>query len=1455
MKKYLITSLLALVAAFSFAAIGCGEDKNDDTEIVVPDDGEQDGGGENPTPSGETYTLTIAAGEGYTIVGGDIRYDEANDCWKATVPEGANYTFSIDLGAFYTGIPTVTVNNVAIPDVNGEYTVTVNANTSVVIGGIYKDVSVMLGTGAMDDAYVVSRPIDLVYIAEQVNAGKGNYAQASYVLAADIDCKGEALEVIGTEEHPFSGCFTCLTDSETGEMERFTISNFTINATDKNYVGLFGCVQVDMSVSSSGLFYGIRLADFTINAAASNLPKYDRNLFCGGLIGYGIGTRAYLCDATDGTINISADPSEFSFVGGLIGVQQSMYLSEYNQFYNAEIAYASVGVDVNIVSGTALYAGGIAGYLITNSFATPSYIHNSYATGNVSGAIRSGGIAGGLGQYTSIATCYATGNVSAKSDLTAQTDGYLKEHCLAYAGGIVGYAENDSIVNDCFALGKLTAKAVDGASSQFTHYAVGGGDGDGTVSVASRAYVVLNCLSALDKASMPTVLADMGWQSYNWIISSTEYPTINYEASADSVTVKCTVQFVDKDGNAMNVDKVSSTEYSYTDTYAPIASAFVDGQIGLYYTADDEKSLSFGYYFDKACTQPVPYSFITTKNITLYVGFQDPSAIVGEYYLAIKGAEKPLTVTINKDGTAICADGASVTEAYYQYDGTTLYIEGAALARYFTGKVDDEQSVNEDTLFDLNRYTSYYFQVQRTDTGIALFDGTYFTADAPLQAYAPTDFDKLGAYYTTDGDDFVEYVFYANGTATQDGVARKYIYENGVILLNDGTSLLTSDLQAYDALKGKWQKSAFVSNVFEFDGMGNWTAYALVYTRDMASGAYAANRENRITGTYASTDGNGYILQSQGVTVATASFVNGTLCIVYTDNVQETYHAASSFVGVWQSGDTVLRLHGITAEGIGTATLEYTALKTVYNLTYSESETDGYLCLYYEGTPFGYFTHDVLYNVLVTTLYDPTSTDTSYVNDYFYLVNDFDSVWISNDARFDNISFNGIGSYNDNGDWVSTLTINGERVNYTLEKGGLEGYFSYNGVQYLLRYDDITGEITVDIDTTVDTDDVTLERKDALADIDFVYVDENNDVISFAFNGKSNLTAGGEMTMTTADDLTTAYIYKALTNGNYLIYNAGADLTTDASVGEIVKNESKACYEITIGNTTYDTYIRNEFIGSWALSSHYEKNAFVIGATDLNGYIHANFLGETVKIAKLEADFYTFDCRLNGAPITYYLYVLYDNETGAFDSFALSEYTSLVYGDYILCSYVDLLKGTWQQNNSSFSLSFDGVQSSFSNGTAVLSYSGYDTPYYYRIYTDSHGRVESVMLWSQNTYNGKTLYYKLVPTDTTSEGAFVQGDKAYLRVQIDSLFMMTATGADGYTYTFDGGNTDDEHWGNITATKTGEADRTLSYDIVSFNDDSTVTITVKETVNGEEKTYTATLDYSDNTNITITFVE
>lgn len=1441
MRKTILALLLAFSATFAFAAIGCDKNK-DETPNQNVNDNTDNTDDENEDENVAKYDVTFAAGEGYTVVGDDVTYDQANNCYKANVKENNTLTFSIDLGAFYAGTPIVTVNNTVLADTDGVYSLTVTGNTEVSITGITKAQSAMAGTGAFDDAYVVEHPIDLVHIAEQVNAGNRKYATAYYVLKNDIDFKGETIQPIGTAENPFSGCFTCLTNPETGAMERGVISNFKINTDDKNYVGLFGCVQVDMSVTSSGLFYGIRIDNFEINAATTKLGIGNRNIYCGGLIGYGLGTRLYLCDATNGTINITADPSEFSFVGGMIGVQQSYYMAEYEQFFNAETAYATVDVDVSIVSGNTLYAGGIAGYLYTNSFACPAYIHNSYSTGNISGAIRTGGIAGGLGQYTSIATCYSSGNVTANVNLTAEVDGYSPEYCIAYAGGIVGFAENDTVINDCFAIGTTTAKANDGIPAQKTGHAIAGGDEDGKISAGARKYVVRDCLGSIDKTSMKDTLTKMGWHEYNWIFPEVGCPTINYSASDGNVTIKTTVEYVDKEGNSVSAKKRTYTNYSYTDMYAPIANAFVDGYLETRLTADDNKKLSFGYYFDKECTQPVPYSYISTRESTLYMGFTDPSEIVGEYTFAVKDADAKISLFLDKDGKAYYTDGDGVQETTYQYDGETLIIEGARLARYFQGKVDKNQSLNEDTLFDVNRYDSRAFQAVKTETGLDLFDGTYFTKDAPLKAYAPTAFEKIGAYYTNTNGVINEYVFLPDGTGTKDYRDFTYAYANGVITINGATQLNESSLLEYNVLKGTWNNSAFVGSVLSFDGINTWKQYRTVYKR--VAGNISSTTENLISGTFTTSDGITYVLKDDNNNeYARVQFDEfGFLQITYANGDSEKFSTGNSLVGKWSGNDVELQLSGVNNEGVGEATATFTKLGITYNLTYTISETvvpSTYLCLYYEDTLFGYFTYDEYYNALQATLFDPASIDGGYITSTLYLVSSLENAWISNDETFDGITFSGTGHFDNNGNWIGNVNIGGTRTQYVLENGGLNGYFIYNGTRYALYYDYINNLITINTD-------VILERKDTLADTTFVSIDNANRISSFEFDGKGSLLIGGTMTATLAGAEPVEYTYKHVAGNEYVIFN-GSD-----EIGSVNRNDTNACYDITLNGVSYTTYINNEYLGTWAMSGEFQDDVFIIGATDLNGDIHATFKNVPVLIKQIDVDYYYFDCVIDYMPMTYYVFALYSyneaGDKGAFDSIAISEYNNLANSDYILCSRVDAMRGTWTQNNNpNFTLSFDGVQSSYTYGTATMSYKGYPTYYNYVLYKDSNGNVTSVMLWSQNTYAGDLLYYKLTPCETTKPGAFVLGDKAFERSEIDALYNTSAKGLDGYTYVFDGGNLNNDTWGSITATK-GSSSFQLQYDIISFNTNNTVTLSVKG-MDNKERLYI--LDRSNSDNIKI----
>lgn len=730
MKKLFPIVLLSISCACTLAAASACKESESSS-------------GSNGSSSDKAYTVSFTAGEGfdYVLTG---EHENANTN-SLEIAENETVSFTLDVGAFYAGNPTVLANNVTVASLDGVYTVTVKADTKITVNGITKDVSNMSGTGAYDDAFLVTRPIDLIYIAEQVNAGNETYSTAAYVLGNDIDCKGEELKVIGDLSNDsafFSGCFVSYSDPETGVMEkRYTISNFEINASNTSYVGLFGCVQTNLTTTSSGLFYGICLDNYSINASTENMSDDDSKvLYCGSLIGYGIGVNAYLCDATNGEINLYADANYFAFAGGLIGCQQALYEQSLNQIFTSEITYSTVDVDVTTISGTTLYAGGIAAYTFTNSLVAPAYIHNSYATGNISGGLRMGGIVGGLGQYTAIATCYATGDVLAQAN---SVEGTTEEYRVAYAGGIVGYAENDSSVADCFFTGDTLATATSGASYAFTSDFIAGGDLAGKLGVNAQKYLLFN-QPVVNKATFTQAdYAKIGFNNSDWIFENGKLPLINYETSADKVETVYTVHYLTKDeGVSITANGVSQTSFTLTDAYEPIVGAFNNGNLAVYLTGSAKKNganltgvnyLSYGYFFDQDCTIPVPYSFLITRSVDLYVGFADYNKVSGTYYLQTENGAVPITLT--NGGMCEYTDGTVDVNARYLYDGVTVLIEGATFAQYYLGAVDTSLSVNEDVAFDMNRYA--YANVEgivNDDGSISFYDGVYFTATNPLTA-------------------------------------------------------------------------------------------------------------------------------------------------------------------------------------------------------------------------------------------------------------------------------------------------------------------------------------------------------------------------------------------------------------------------------------------------------------------------------------------------------------------------------------------------------------------------------------------------------------------------------------------------------------------------------------------------------------------------------------------------
>ena len=772
MKKFILSLALAGCCAFGLGLAACDEGSSSSGSSASSDS--------SSGSQTSSYSVSFSQTEGVSYV------SETQN--GASVEKDQTVSFTLKVSSFYEGSPAVTVNDTAITaDENGVYSFVVTGNSTVKVSGVQRAVGDLTGAGTSDDAYVINSVPDLLYMAEMINAGNSAYTGACYYLANDIDCEGTALSVIGNgskDTSYFSGVFN-------GNNK--TISNFTIDTNDSMYVGFFGWVVADTSSSATSAIYNFTLDNFSITASMQ-----DESMFCGSLIGYSIGATISQCNAY-GEMLINGDKDYSTYAGGLIGLAQAAYLEESENSYNSCVAYCITDVDVTAGTGIIVAAGGLVGYAYSNNLNAITYIVNSYALGDVLGAIRAGGLVGILGQYTSVSSCYSLGDVYAQSTLTDEMFGTLR---LAYAGGLVGYGENDSIVADSFAIGSTVAYADLGDDYAFENGGVVGGvDEKGYVSAESQACVVFNSYYAeggvdgnVRYTSVDFQTNSVKFPAYDWIVVEGEYPTINREYSEETVFA-LTLNFGDYLVSDMH------TFILELQSHYPLTYLHLSEDIPEYVQSDTDNVNSYGYFFDEACTIRVPRCFVTTRNITLYTGFADNTEIAGTYYIQTTASDKPVALTLFADGTFEYTDGGMISKSTYVYNGSSILLQNARLARYLS--VASDIAITEL----VNRFGFYNFYANvENDGSLTIYGGShdvgessvvyeyYYTLENPLRATknAPTPAQNafIGTWHSAQAYGY-SITFTANGFSyvgktTQNG---SYTVNNNVATLSNGVTV------------------------------------------------------------------------------------------------------------------------------------------------------------------------------------------------------------------------------------------------------------------------------------------------------------------------------------------------------------------------------------------------------------------------------------------------------------------------------------------------------------------------------------------------------------------------------------------------------------------------------------------------------------------------------------------
>ena len=290
-------------------------------------------------------------------------------------------------GAFY-----FRPQNDVVLEAGSRYTYTVNVNaTGLTLAGCEIDKWDDGGgeSGAAEDLgynYDTNTKTYTVYNADGLlawNEAAQKDQSINCTLSADINMAGKEWTPIGTDENnSYNGTF---------DGNGKTITGLTVNQSEKNYAGLFGCLGSDGKVQNltlenvhiSGVFYvgsvvGTNFGTVSGCTASGNITGTESCI--GGVVGQNKGTVT--------GCTVSGNISSNQYTGGVVG----------ENFGTVSACYHATGD----VTGNINYVGGVVGW---NYYGTVTACY--HVNGNVTATYKwVGSVAGYNGGVGSVTACY-----------------------------------------------------------------------------------------------------------------------------------------------------------------------------------------------------------------------------------------------------------------------------------------------------------------------------------------------------------------------------------------------------------------------------------------------------------------------------------------------------------------------------------------------------------------------------------------------------------------------------------------------------------------------------------------------------------------------------------------------------------------------------------------------------------------------------------------------------------------------------------------------------------------------------------------------------------------------------------------------------------------------------------------------------------------------------------------
>ena len=1221
---------------------------------------------------------------------------------SVVISENDEFKFKLNVTPYYvrqnasggTAYSVVCGTQELIPDSTGVYTVSnltevPNEGMDIYVSGMEQDdpftVRENCGKGTADDPYLISRPIDIYYIAALTNLDLYNYVygQAYYKMVADIDLEGAQAFVIGDYSDAGYGpsIFMGQFDGNGKTIKNFYLTDEVIDQESFSqeylpYLGLFGYVSASFTNPVTIKNLTLENCEVRVHTGASKQQEY-----AAPLMGFGVGVQIYGCNVKDSRVSVTGSDSYQAFVGGMVGMLQAAY-GNTNRGLVTFDSYVHASNVVNLKmggTGSLRIAGGVVGYLVSSSIDAISYVSNTTVTGELIGGMHAGGIAGVASRYSSIDNCYTNALVSARNDGMQ----YTEEFRNAYGGGIVGYADEDSLIYGCYVANKngISASSVSGAnygvSGTYAGYVSPGGES----AMGTSPALIIN---SGDSASIQgnTWYNDLGWVASEWDMTGANPVSI---VPSGERTVTITVK--EADGTAVGNGRtkvLGATRYTMSGWYKA-------ENIDEYLTKGDKRS--YGYYFSTEggkLTGRVPYGFVPSSNVTLYVDFVDYSEVAGKYYVQSAPRSNGAYIILDADGTAVIRNGGMSDVCTYYYDGEKVTLPSCILASLSIGVEYSDGS-------------KYSFIGTKLDGGNGMrFDGIGYLVEVDLETQESTS--------TPENIQFVAYkertdISYGEYAVTTDS-SKSFTFNvgmNGYRKVGNTVTRFTYTINGntinatYVNAAGGFTATLEGGVVTKAEGLG-------VTKKNAFSGTYKHSANSVFSYTFdgiSSVNGEDYEVQDNKAIFT----INGVRHEAYFDQDGMlvvngvVYYPADGFTGSWYFdgvSDSLekieLTLEGISNEGYGYASISYMGGITVeaqYDVL-SEGSVNK-VRIFAGDMQYGELTLDAETGVARGMFYSATDGG-YYVNVPFHLYDALKGVWVSNAEGIDTVIFTGKTATGINS---VVLRLNSGSIahgEYTLTTP-VSGTLKVGADEYDLTFDEVNNKIELKKkgQTVVDK---TFAQRDSwygtvLYDGDTTYT----------FDGKGYI--GGNVTVSDGRTLTYTIENGVVTMGGKQLVPSGNGFTYE---GKELKFNTGFKGEWLVGGTQKKMTV-TEVLSDFTALVTYEGDS---------GEYHFVYNPENGTLTLREV--------INGQAIVTVL-----KKSGSIE-LSLSR-TGDVNLSCINADMQDSFMGVYVYNGTSWS--FDGLGNCvYGEGTATYTASNGDkTVYYYRInklgmpYISSLGQV------------------------------------------------------------------------------------------------------------------------------------